>query len=401
MTTHAHAIAVHDITPDALVEPATAVAVADALSACSADGRRVEPVGAGTWTGWGAPPRPPYVALSTRRLTGIEQYRPEDLTVTVAAGTPIETLQSELRRNRQWLALDPPTLPGATIGATIATASAGPLRAGYGTPRDHVLGVEIATGDGQLLQFGGQVVKNVAGYDIVRPITGSFGSLGVITRVSLRLRPLPPATATLAIPVTQDAAPATAFAIRQAWPVVAIELLGPRLAADVLAHDRPADSWTMLVRLHGHPEEVAEGTRRVRAAASADSTMIPEDCWLRLSQSEAAARWYVRLSARPGALQEVLQIAKSLSDHTFHDISRTAVHAADGIVRLWSVEEPVGLDPTSAIEAAGQQVASIDGTLIYRVGPGTRERRDDRRAQLEAGIRRLFDPAGILPGYRL
>src|SRR5690606_26707295 len=173
---------VHGAAPQAVVSPPDADGVAAVLELCSAEGWTVEPAGAGTWLDHGrAPARSADIVLSTRRLRGRIDSEPADLVVGTDAGVPLERLQQRLASDGQELALDPPYAGDATIGATIATAAAGPLRAGYGTARDHVLGLEVVTGDGRRIHFGGRVVKNVAGYDGVRLLTGSRGTLGIIT----------------------------------------------------------------------------------------------------------------------------------------------------------------------------------------------------------------------------
>jgi glycolate oxidase FAD binding subunit len=343
--------------------------------------------------------------ISTSSLAGREDYQQEDLTATAGAGTKLTDLQAGLTERGQWVALDPPSLPGSTIGATVATASAGPLRARFGTPRDHVIGLDIVTADGRLLHFGGHVVKNVAGYDMVRPITGSFGTLGLITRVSLRLRATPAADETLAITVPREDAPALAAAIMQAWPVVAIELLSPWLATEVLGESAAHPEWTLLIRLQGHSAENAEGRLRITrlapaepAAPAAPAATARQDVWEKLGSLEAAADRYVRLASKVTRIAETIHIANTLSDRILTGPSRVAVHAADGIVRLWGTQ--TASDPAEALAEASAAMATIDGTLIYRNGV-RRTTTGDRRAGIEAGIRAAFDPAGILAGYRL
>ncbi len=385
--------------PDAVIEPESDADVAAVLALCSDEGWLVQPAGAGTWltSEDATPAATPRIRISTRRITGIEDYQPEDLTVTVAAGTTHADLQLALRANNQCLALDPPALTDATIGATIATASAGPLRARYGTPRDQVLGLDIATGDGRLLHFGGKVVKNVAGYDIVRPIVGSRGTLGIITRVSLRLRALHAAEATIAFAVHRDEAPAVAAALHDAWPVAALEILSPWLATEVLGATAAHPEWTILARIHGHPAEVAEARDRLnRTATGCTSSEFDKVVWSRLCQMEAGATAYGRLAARPTRITDLMIIANTLADHTLAGPSRTAIHATAGILRLWgdpSTEPRKGFD--DALNQAAASLLTIDGTISWNGKYPTPP--DRRRIQIEQGIRAVFDPAGILP----
>jgi glycolate oxidase FAD binding subunit len=125
-------------------------------------------------------------------------YSPADLTISVEAGLGLAELNSILRSENQWLPLDPPGSTKATIGAIAACASSGPLRAEFGTPRDYCIGLSLAHADGSRSKSGGRVVKNVAGYDMNKLYVGSFGTLAVLTELTLKLRPLPERSATIA-----------------------------------------------------------------------------------------------------------------------------------------------------------------------------------------------------------
>ena len=139
--------------------------------------------------------------LDTRPLAGIVSYEPSELVVTARAGTPLAELEAALAEKGQYLPFEPPHFAGsgaqATVGGMVAAGLNGPARASVGAVRDYVLGAEMLNGRGELLRFGGQVMKNVAGYDVSRLLAGSLGTLGVITEVSLKVLPLAPAEATL------------------------------------------------------------------------------------------------------------------------------------------------------------------------------------------------------------
>lgn len=126
-------------------------------------------------------------------LSRVLEYTPEDMTVTVEAGLTVAALQTQLSRARQWLPLDPPHPERLSIGALIATNASGPRRFGYGTIREHLLGIRVALADGRLIKAGGKVVKNVAGYDLCKLFVGSRGTLGVIVEATFKVRPLPEA----------------------------------------------------------------------------------------------------------------------------------------------------------------------------------------------------------------
>ena len=142
--------------------------------------------------------------LSTAGLRGIVNYEPSELVATVRAGTPLAELEQVLAQSGQCLPFEPPHFgPGATVGGMVAAGLAGPARASVGAVRDYVLGVHLVDGQGEELMFGGQVMKNVAGYDLSRLVTGAWGTLGVITEVSLKVLPVAPAEATLRFALPQ------------------------------------------------------------------------------------------------------------------------------------------------------------------------------------------------------
>ena len=142
--------------------------------------------------------------LDMRPLTGISSYEPTELVVTVRAGTPLAELEAALAAKGQHLAFEPPRLgPASTVGGMVAAGLAGPARAAAGSVRDHLLGATLLNGKGEVLSFGGQVMKNVAGYDVSRVLAGSMGLLGVICEVSLKVLPLQTTTATLRFEMDQ------------------------------------------------------------------------------------------------------------------------------------------------------------------------------------------------------
>jgi glycolate oxidase FAD binding subunit len=149
--------------------------------------------GGGTQIDFGAPPSRLDLLLGTERLQRVVDYQPDDMTVTVEPGVTLSALAEVLAPRRQFLPLDPAFPNRATVGGVVAAASSGSLRAGYGTPRDWVIGCRVVGGDGREVRGGGQVVKNVAGYDLPKLYTGSFGTLGLITEVTFKVLPLPPA----------------------------------------------------------------------------------------------------------------------------------------------------------------------------------------------------------------
>jgi glycolate oxidase FAD binding subunit len=142
--------------------------------------------------------------LETRALAGITSYEPTELVVTALAGTPLAQLEAALAERGQCLPFEPPHFGGgATVGGMVAAGLSGPARASAGAVRDFVLGMTLVNGRGELLTFGGQVMKNVAGYDVSRLVTGSLGTLGLIVEISLKVLPVAPGEATLKFEMSQ------------------------------------------------------------------------------------------------------------------------------------------------------------------------------------------------------
>ncbi len=281
--------------------------IAERVRTASARGERLRITGAGTWLDAGRPVADA-APLPLAALTGIVDYTAGDLTLTARAGTPLQEIARVTAAERQFLALDPFGRGEGTIGATVATASAGPLAHAFGTPRDAVLGVEAVTGDGSLIRGGGRVVKNVAGFDLTRLLTGAWGTLGVITEVSVRLRAWPEAEETIALALRNDSAPALAALLARVraaevapW---ALELLSPALAARLGVAAHPV----LLARLGGNEESVRT-QRRVFATLAAVVTPAG-DVWAALRAAEPPSAAVVRLSARPSALPILWRTAR-------------------------------------------------------------------------------------------
>ncbi|MHC4993149.1 MAG: FAD-binding oxidoreductase, partial [Planctomycetota bacterium] len=182
---------------EVVAAPASVDELSELMRLASSARWGVVPAGRGRWLASGTPLQRTDLVLSTRRLMAPVQHQPEDLLATVQAGTTLADLNEELARAGQWWPLDP--LGNGTLGATIATASSGPLAATFGSPRDLVLGLTAVLADGRVVKAGGRVVKNVAGYDMVKLFTGSFGTLGIIAEAHLRLYAVPQADETRVI----------------------------------------------------------------------------------------------------------------------------------------------------------------------------------------------------------
>ncbi len=228
--------------------------------------------GGGTKSFYGNPPRGEPMDL--RPLTGISNYEPTELVVTVRAGTPLAELEATLAERGQFLPFDPPQFgvggTHGTVGGMVAAGLSGPSRAAVGSVRDHVLGVTLLNGQSEVLTFGGQVMKNVAGYDVSRVIAGSLGVLGVLCEVSLKVLPLPASMQTVQfdceeahalrllnewggqpLPINASAWFDGRLRVRLAGADAAVRAAHARIGGEVVAHNEAAEWWDG-VRDHRH-----------------------------------------------------------------------------------------------------------------------------------------------------
>lgn len=381
---------VDDLAPAALYAPADEGEAADLLRTAFRRGWAVVARGSGSQMPLGNPPARLDAVLSLARLSGVTEYTPEDLVVEAFAGTPLSDLEAVLRARGQTLGLSAVAPMGTTLGGLVATGAASPHRLGHGTPRDRVLGLSVVLADGTRVRTGGKVVKNVAGYDLTRLFVGSLGTLGVIARAVVRVRPLPRRTA-LAILRTEAGPPPSALlalALDRALDPVgpaAAELVDPALAHRLGV---AAEAWALLLALEGDEAEVAERLRRARALADQRGAAIEvregaegEAVWEALCHalpSEAGVQ--ARLSVRRRALAQLTEV---LADVPWPEPWRAwmSVGLGTGVVRLWlaaggpAVADDLVLEaPLAALRRAAQ--AGEGALVLERASPALRRRMD-------------------------
>jgi glycolate dehydrogenase FAD-binding subunit len=257
------------------IRPSGLAEAADALATAARERRTLLFEGAGTALEWGAPVAEPDLVVETSGLDRVLSHAPEDWTVGVEAGMPLTRLQELLAPAGQWLPVDPPSGDaGATLGGLLACGDAGPRRLKYGGLGDLVIGATLVLGDGTVARTGGDVIKNVAGYDLAKLMAGSLGAFGLVARLNLRVHPLPAATTTLALPA-DDAGRALGAAravMRSPLEPVAVEWDGRQL----------------LIRFQGTGESAAERGRLAPdipglAAARVLGAEAERAAWQRLS----------------------------------------------------------------------------------------------------------------------
>lgn len=255
---------------EALIRPGDPAEVSETLAWARADGTTVVPVGTGRHVHRVVAPAR-CVVLSTERMSGVTIYEPADLTLTALAGTPLSVLRDELASHAQWLPFDPPDVEARTLGGLVASGLSGPLATGYGALRNHVLGATVVLGDGRRLRLGGRVVKNVAGFDLLRPVVGSLGGLCVVTEICVRLFPEPKVDRLLITRAdTPSALVGAARAVARA-PVV------PASSVLVAGADALGGRAALLVRLHGARPTVDADQRTFERAIGRPVEVVDED----------------------------------------------------------------------------------------------------------------------------
>jgi glycolate oxidase FAD binding subunit len=344
------------------VAPGSAEEAAEILREAGEGGRHVRLRGGGTKLGWGRAGLPVDLELSTERLDAILEHNEGDLTAVVEAGVTLERARETFARAGQMLPLDPPDGGGAaTIGGVLATADSGPLRHRHHGARDLVLGVRVALPDGSVARAGSKVIKNVAGYDLGKLMTGAYGTLGLVAEISLRLHPLPLQTVTAVVP---GAAPALVAA-----------------AASNLAH-RPVEAESLDVRWE-------DGTGAVLARFGGASAR---------DQARAA----LNTLTAAGLEGEIVE-----DDDELWERQREAQRTPDGIVvRVSTTQQGVGDALAAAHDVGGRAVGRAALGLVWIALPqqagaaavtALRERLAPARCVVldaPAGVRDAVDPWG-------
>ncbi|HKD45042.1 MAG TPA: FAD-binding oxidoreductase, partial [Candidatus Angelobacter sp.] len=243
----ADGLEINGVVPGTTVAPGSPEEIAAVLRFANARDLVVAPAGGSTQQDIGGVPERIDILLSTARLNGIEHYDPGDLTVGINAGTPFADVQQKLAEHEQWLPFDAANLGQATIGGLLATGASGPLKSAFGGMRDYCIGVQFATADGKIAKGGGRVVKNVAGYDLMKLMAGSYGSLGVITRANFKVFPRPRQTRTFvcAYGSLEEALEFRGRVFRSPLTPLCLEIISPR-APEYLCDPpqvRDADSY--------------------------------------------------------------------------------------------------------------------------------------------------------------
>jgi glycolate oxidase FAD binding subunit len=304
----------------------------------AAQGQAIYPVGGGTMLHLGLPPTRPGIVVATSGLTQIIDYPARDMTITVQAGLSVAQLQTILAGEKQRLPIDVPHADRATLGGILATNTSGPRRYGCGTLRDYVIGISVVNDEGHEVKAGGRVVKNVAGYDMCKLYVGSLGTLGIITQVTLKLRPVPEDHALFAFscPPGELGAALTQLHATRTRPVC-IEVLNPAAARTVAQRWPRAqpNTWIVLVGFEDNADALKWQVRQLISEMGAcyDVSGVVGYCadelWRALAAGTADPE--EGLSYQAGMLPS--QVAAFCTDaEQLSPATRLQVHAGNGIV---------------------------------------------------------------------
>ena len=368
-----------------VVYPASVAEIIDVMKLATSEEWTVRPAGSMSWL---LDVSSANLIVSTSRLNEIIEHEPADLIAIAQAGVLLSTFNAELSRNGQWLPLDPPDDGRATLGGVVATGLGGTQQTAYGSPRGSVIGMKVILADGTLVKVGGRVVKNVAGYDLCKLFTGSYGTLGIITELNFKLRPRPACERTIILHGSH------AQLINHARKVfdsklfpVAMELISPALAHR-LGIETKDNETVLLLRFAGNRKGIEFQTREALAEfAQSKYELLDEDesLWAFLAAvpliESAALSW--RASTLPSVLPELIGSLIGIYESVFFD-SLWQIGVGDGRMRMIERVE------NGYAKSAAQVVRKLGG---YFVVEGTNL--DLGSSALMSRVKDELDPAGV------
>ncbi len=390
-----------DPPPSCIVYPQTPEQLAAVVTLAGQNQWRILPSGSGSKLDWGGIPQDINLMLSTTRMDQIVEHAVGDLTVTVQAGMKYAQLQKIVAEVGQFLALDPSYSDRATIGGIVATADTGSLRQRYNSVRDQLLGISFVRADGQITKAGGRVVKNVAGYDLMKLLTGSYGTLGIISQVTFRLYPQQATSQTVLL--TGDA-----IAIDQISQTVRSASLTPValdiLSASVVETLELGSGLGLLAQFSNLPESVAEQSQRLLALGKKlglKGTCISQEqepaLWQRLRKiiedGDKDMSILCKIGVRPTVAAATLEQSQAFG----------VIHASSGLGRLRLSGEIASQSVLSNLRKYCENKA---GFLTILSAPIEIKQQMDiwgysgNALKLMQGIKHQFDPQNIFSPHR-
>ena len=369
--------------PEVAVSPASTDEVVEIFAWAGRQGLGILPVGRGAHVDPVRDGR--FIVVDTSRLTGIEEYQAADMTITARAGTSFGVVDDALAEHGQWAPFDPPSVRTRSIGGFISEAAHGPLWAGYGALKNHVLGATLVTGDGRTLRLGGKVVKNVAGYDLLRPVVGGRGRLGIVTSVCLRAFPKPHHERVLvlsdrSVPELLDAGVALGAA-----PILPASIVVSGALAELDGRS------ALVVRLHGAESTVDadQATLESHIRASFDRVGDAAPLLHEIRDRGGAESRRVEVSVLPSRLRDVVSAVEDVG------FASSVVDSYAGRIRIGSdsLERAAVEALRIAAEGVGGALRVVRWTGNHRP-TGTPQR--DAEVHLSERLESIFDPDGVL-----
>jgi glycolate oxidase subunit GlcD len=389
-----------------VASPASAEEVSEIMKLAGSEGWSVLPAGAWTWLE-SLYPSTANVIIRTTRMDRVIEHEPADLVAITEAGVRLMELNRKLGENGQWLPLDPPDSARATIGGVVATGHSGAQQIGYGRPRGSVIGMKVVLSDGRIIKVGGRVVKNVAGYDLCKLFTGSYGTLGLITELNFKLRPLPECEATVVAMGDDMALIAAGRRILESklFPV-ALELVSSKLAATLNLEHGSA----LLVRFAGTAKgvkyqssealiQICDEEDRISQAGIVDDDQI---VWHSLATAplEQTKTFGWRTTVLPDKLAGFLKMVREIYGESLN-WSHWQAGVGSGQIRMIDSTARSEDEMIKLTEDLSRASSSAGGTLFIE---HQEPRLDSPGVSVEKGIAALsrrikqqLDPRGIFP----
>ncbi|HEY3025198.1 MAG TPA: FAD-linked oxidase C-terminal domain-containing protein [Pyrinomonadaceae bacterium] len=396
--------------PTLVASPASEVEAAEVMKLAARDALAVFPAGAGTWLDVGNPVRGGAIVVSTSRMTRILKHEPADLVASAEAGVTLAAFQNQIARSRQSLPIDPPDDRQSTLGGVVATGLGGVQAFSFGRPRAFVIGMRVVLSDGRSIKAGGNVVKNVAGYDLCKLFAGSYGTLGLITELTFKLRPLPAQTRTIIASCSFDSllVGARTLLASHLFPQ-AIEILSPRFAA----HLEAGNKHTLLIKFAGSSQSVIHQTAQALAALRKAGNITcstfagnEEALWQALAAAPLRLKDHLmsRASVLPTRLSHFLAELLQL-DEASHPQLMWQAGIADGRVRLIAKPPLYYREAVRALERLRTKAEALGGSLILENAPSEIKAEFDSWGEagtsfgLMKRVKQQLDPNGVLsPG---
>jgi len=360
------------------VAPRSGEQVIQVMRLASSEHLSVIPAGAGTWIDAGNVLSSSDLIVTTRRMTRVISHEPADLVATAEAGVTLSEFQKHLAQAGQWLPIDPPDDANGgsvTLGGVVATGLGGTHSLGFGLPRSFVIGMKVVLADSRAIKAGGKVVKNVAGYDLCKLFTGSYGTLGLITELTFKLRPQPAESRTIVASGTLASLVTAGRKVSGQFSPVAIELISRRLAGSLEAGK--GRDLLLMVRFMGSPRSVvaqtAQALKVLREGNNQCTTHDEDDAlWRNLSaaplKSEDELIW--RVGLRPTDLVSFLpDMAEVENDEASHVAFRWHAGLGDGRLRAIARAPVYHRETVRVLERLRQRATSLGGNLVLESAP--------------------------------